>query len=169
MSVRLAVLLALLAFPSVGCSSTPKEPEARWRTIEVEAPSDRMVWQLSLLALQNTGYPLASGTDSGARQVESGWKTDMQPFRGDGVRRRATIRLSPLEPGRWKLEARVKSEHNDNLVSPLDPTRAEWKPAPDDEQAAQILLMHVRARLKPAFELAPPPAPPEKRIPEPKP
>jgi hypothetical protein len=120
---------------------------ARWHSIEVAAPSDRVVWQLTLLALQGQGYPLAAGTDSGAKEIESGWKTDLQPFRGEGQRRRAVVRLSTLEKGRWKLEARVRVEENKNLVTPLDPVRAEWEPAADDELAARTLLQHVRSRL----------------------
>jgi hypothetical protein len=130
-----------------------KEP--RWKVLEVEAPSDRLLWQLILLAIQTQGYPLASGTDPGARQVESGWKTDMQPFKGEGRRWRAVVRMAPVERGLWKVEARVKCEHNQNLVSPLDPVRAQWEPIADDESKAQVLLQHIRARLRPELELAP--------------
>jgi hypothetical protein len=156
----LACVLLLCVLPLGACTSVARQEaldakEARWKTIEVAAPSDRVVWQLSLLTLQGQGYPLASGTDSGARVVESGWKTDLQPFRGEGQRRQAVVRMSPLGPGRWKLEARVRCEHNMNLVTPLQAERAEWKPAPDDELAAQVLLQHIRARLAP--ELPPSP------------
>ena len=167
-SVLLLVLgtSVLLAVPAA-CTSAAQadEARARWHAVQLASPSDRVLWQLMLLSLESQGYPLAAGTDSGARAVESGWKTDMQPFRGMGLRRRANLRLTPLEPGRWKLEARVKLEHNQNLVSPLDPTRAQWEPSPDDEPAAQILLMHVQARLRPELELTPPkkqPVPGEK-------
>jgi hypothetical protein len=146
--------LLLLALAVAACSSVARKEAqdakvARWKTAEVDSPSDRVLWQLTLLALQTQGYPLAAGTDSGARVVETGWKTDMQPFRGEGQRRRAVVRMTPLEPGRWKLEARVKREDNQNLVAPLDPVRAEWEPAADDEAAAEILLQHIRARLRP--------------------
>jgi hypothetical protein len=129
------------------------EKVAQWRSLEVEAPSDRMVWQLMLLSLQNQGFPLAAGTDPGARQVESGWKTDLQPFRGDGNRKKAVLKLAPIEKGRWKLEARVQVEKNQNLVTPLDATRAEWEPSADDAMMALVLLQHVRARLRPELEV----------------
>lgn len=147
--VRVGWVLAcgLAACTSVARQEDLASKEARWRSIEVAAPSDRVVWQLTLLALQTQGYPLAAGTDLGAGEVESGWKTDLQPFRGEGQRRRAVVRLAPLEPGRWKLEARVRVQENKNLVTPLDPTRADWKAAADDELAARTLLQHVRARL----------------------
>jgi len=143
---------------SAACVSVARQEHldsktAHWETLEVSAPSDRVLWQLTLLALQGQGYPLASGTDPGARQVESGWKTDMQPFRGEGERRRAIVKLTPLAPGRWKLEGRVQCEHNQNLVSPLDPVRAEWKGVADDQAAAKILLRHIGTRLQPELEL----------------
>lgn len=153
------VFLLSAACTSVARQESLDAKEARWQTLEVAAPSDRMVWQLTLLALQGQGYPLAAGTDPGARQVESGWKTDLQPFRGEGERRRAVVKLAPLGPGRWRLEGRVQCEHNQNLVAPLDPVRAEWKPAPDDEAAAKILLQHIGARLMPELELQPTSAP----------
>jgi hypothetical protein len=158
---RSILLLSLLlaACTSVARREALDAKQARWTALEVAAPSDRVLWQLTLLALQNQGYPLASGSDPGARQVESGWKTELQPFRGEGQRRRAVVKLTPLAPGRWKLEARVKCEHNQNLVSPLDPVRAEWERAPDDEAAAKILLQHISARLRPELEVQPAPAP----------
>ncbi len=147
------VFLLAPACTSVARQESLDSKEARWQTLEVAAPSDRVVWQLTLLSLQGQGFPLAGGSDLGARQVESGWKTDLQPFRGEGERRRAIVKMTPLGPGRWKLEGRVQCEHNQNLVAPLDAVRAEWKPAADDEAAAKILLRHIGSRLQPEFEL----------------
>ena len=153
------VLAPFLAALLAACTSVARQEEldsreARWHSIEVAAPSDRVVWQLSLLALQTQGYPLAAGTDPGAGEIETGWKTDLQPFRGEGQRRRAILRIAPIEKGRWKLEARIRVEENKNLVTPLDPVRAEWKPAADDELAARTLLQHVRTRLPAELEPA---------------
>lgn len=155
----LGVLILSAACTSVARQEALDDKEERWQSLEVAAPSDRVVWQLTLLSLQSQGFPLAAGSDLGARQVESGWKTDLQPFRGEGERRRAIVKLTPLAPGRWKLEARVRSEHNMNLVTPLDPVRAEWKAAADDESAAKILLRHIGTRLQPELEFQPAGAP----------
>jgi hypothetical protein len=151
-------LLALVCWLPVACVSVARQEsldakEARWKSIEVDSPSDRVLWQLTLLAVQSQGYPLGPGTDPGEHEVQTGWKTDLQPFRGKGSRRRAILRLTPLEPGRWQLEARVRTENNHNLVTPLDPVRAEWKPAADDQIAAMVLLQHVRSRLRPELVL----------------
>mgnify|MGYP001610721913 CR=1 FL=1 len=157
----LACASPVLACKSVARQEAENEKIAQWRTLEVAAPSDRMVWQLMLLALQNQGFPLAAGTDPGSRQVESGWKTDLQPFRGEGNRKKAMLKLAPIEKGRWKLEARVRVEKNENLVTPLDATRAEWEPTGDDPTTAQILLQHVRARLRPELEVGAKPEKPQ--------
>lgn len=149
------LILLLSACQSVARSEAEQEKLAQWREIEVEAPSDRMVWQLMLLSMQNQGFPMAGGTDPGTRQVESGWKTDLQPFQGDGRRKRAILKLAPIEKGRWKIEARVVVQKNMNLVTPLDATRAEWEPTADDPMTATILLQHVKSRLRPELELAP--------------
>lgn len=156
MRALLASLLCLLcACESVARQEAEAEKLAQWRSIEVEAPSDRMVWQLMLLSMQNQGFPMAAGTDPGARQVESGWKTDLQPFQGDGRRWRAVLKLAPIEKGRWKVEARVQVEKNMNLVTPLDAMRAEWESTADDPMMAQILLQHVKSRLRPQLEFEP--------------
>jgi hypothetical protein len=153
---RLLFLAMLLLAPA--CVSVARQEELdskkeRWHTIQVAAPSDRVLWQLTLVSLESQGYPRGAGNDPGARQLETGWKTDLQPFRGEGKRRRAIVRIRPLEPGQWELEARVRVESNENLVTPLDPQRAEWKPAADDATEAQVLLQHVRARLQPELEV----------------
>lgn len=168
MKRALCVWLLCLPVLAWACVSVARREElegkeARWKTAEVSAPSDRVLWQLTLLSLQTQGYPLGAGTDPGTRQVQSGWKTDLQPFKGDGRRWRAVVKLSPLEKGRWKVEARVQCEKNQNLVTPLDPVRAEWKHAPDDESAAQILLQHIQSRLKPELVVQPPATPPVPR------
>lgn len=160
--IRALLFLVLCLTPactSVARQEALSEKEARWKSLEVEAPSDRLLWQLMLLSVQGQGFPLAAGSDLGSRQLESGWKIDMQPFRGEGTRRRAVLHLTPLEPGRWKVEARVKVEKNQNLVAPLDPVRAEWEPTADDELTAQVLLQQIRARLSPELELVPDKAP----------
>jgi hypothetical protein len=153
--MRNGLVVLLLVLSATSCLSGKRAFDGPWRRVEVEAPSQHMVWQLTLLSLQGMGFPLAAGTDSGSGHVQTGWKTDLQPFRGQGRRWRAEVRLEPIEPGRWQLEARVERERNQNLVSPLDPQRADWKADGGDERTAQILLMHVQARLNPALEITP--------------
>jgi len=154
--LALALLLLAQACVSVARQEELDRKQERWQKIQVEAPSDRVLWQLTLLSLEGQGYPRGAGNDPGARQLETGWKTDLQPFRGEGKRRRAFVRIHPLEPGQWELEARVRVESNENLVTPLDPQRAEWKAAADDPAEALVLLQHIRARLQPELEVGDP-------------
>jgi hypothetical protein len=152
--VRRWLALAALAASLPGCTSTP-ESEPAWRSVEVDAPSDRVLWQLTLLSLQNLGYPLGAGLDRSGGIVTTGWKTDLHPFSGQGQRTRAEVRLAPVERGRWNVRARVERETNENMTDPLNAARAQWQAGPDDERTADILLMHIRARLDPELELAP--------------
>jgi hypothetical protein len=151
-------LLSALLLVLGACSSTADDPEheGTWKEVEVSAPSDRVLWQITLLSLQNLDFPLGANMDPTAGVVETLWKTDLQPFRGEGMRVRALLRFQPLEPGRWKVRARVRREQNMALAAPLDPQRAEWKEAPDDVVLAATLLQHIQSRLKPAIQLSPP-------------
>ena len=139
------------------CSSSPKDPETvgSWKEVELEAPTDHVLWQLTLLSIQNMGFPLGSELDPTSGRVQTGWKTELQPFRGEGTRSRAHLRLEPIEPGRWKVRARVEREQNMALAAPLDPQRAEWEAAGDDERMALVLLHHIQSRLDPKIELTP--------------
>jgi hypothetical protein len=44
---------------------------------------------------------------------------------------------------------------NHAMVAPLDPQRADWKWAPDNDVAAAIILQKIASLLDPAFELTP--------------
>ena len=145
-------LFALLSVTSCG-SLRDKEPEPLWQEMQVEAPSDRVLWKLALLSVEKVGFPLAGGLDPSSGVITSGWRTNLQPFQGEGYRMRAEVRLSPTGPGRWAVGARVKKQINDALVAPLDPTRAEWEWAPDDPLVARVLLQHIRSYLDPEIEI----------------
>jgi len=141
------LFLCLLGGLALSCSSTPKEPKGKWVDEQLHAPSDRVLWQVALLAVQKMRFPLAAGLDPSEGVIHTGWKTTLQPFQGEGFRERAEIEVSPVEPGLWQVRARVKRQTNESLVAPLDPTRAEWEWAPDNPNSALILVQHMRALL----------------------
>lgn len=153
-------VLIFVSVLAVGCRSAGP-PAGPWTEDTVHAPSERVLWQLSLVALQNLRFPIAGGLDPSSGVIESGWKTQLHPFQGEGFRERAEIRFQPVEPGVWRVRVRVRRQTNESLTSPLDPTRAEWEWAPDDERIAQILLQHVRSRLGDELELSDEPDPRE--------
>lgn len=145
------LLLALLCAWS--CNSAPEEPEPLWTTGEVAVSSDRVLWKVTLLALEKQGFPLAGGVDPSSGVLTTGWRLDLAPFSGEGRRRQAEIRFKPLRAGAWEVKARIKQQKNASLAKPLDPRFADWQWIEDDVVAASVLVQHIRARLAPAIEL----------------
>lgn len=149
----LAALLALLGL--WGCQSVDREPDPAWRTAEIEAPSQSILWETAVAALERERYPIGSGLDPDALEAKSGWKLDLSPFSRDGRRRQAVVRCRPLDGLRWAIDVRVRQQRNMSLVYPTDPSYAEWEWTVDDVQSAALLLTHIRAALGPADLLAP--------------
>jgi len=140
------LLLALLAAGSLlaSCSASGGvEPDPVWRQARVEAPSDNVLWKVALLSLEQSDFPLIGGMDPSSGIVMSGWKTQLQPFHGEGDRQRAEIRMEPVAERLWMVKARVQRQRNMALASPLDATRAEWKWDAENPVAAEILLRHI--------------------------
>lgn len=145
-------LMVLALACAAGCASTAKEPSPDWQSSELEAPSDRVLWKVALQSLQRRGFPLGAGLDRGSMTVESGWRNDLQPFSGEGMRLAAELHMVPVRRGVWRVEARVKKQVNQNLGRPLDPRFAEWEWTADETEEARILVQHIRSLLDPAIE-----------------
>ncbi len=146
----LAVALSILAGAS--CASSDKEPEPRWTEGELTAPTDTVLWKITLASCQKMGFPLGAGLDPTTMEITTGWKTDLHPFKGQGYRTRAVVKMRPLRAGTWAIEARVKKQLNQSLARPLDPAYAEWEWTEDDVETARILVHHVRAYLGAGIE-----------------
>lgn len=149
-ALRLAAALLLAALGS--CSSAPKEPDPAWSRAEVEAPSGRVLWEYAILALNKTGFPLGSQVDPTTLTAESGWKNTLLPFKGQGFRQKALVRIHPEGEGRYEVEVRVQKQTNEALARPTDLRYAEWEWTEDDAVAAGVLLHHIRAYLLPSLE-----------------
>ena len=147
------LLLFLAALLAAACSSTPDEPEPAWAGTQVTAGSDGLLWKVILLSLRKLDFPEGAEMDRAQMKVVSGWKIELSPWKGRGTRRQAEVTCTPIGPGRWALEARVKTEVNNTLARTLDYSYAEWEPVPDDESQARVLLQHVRAFLVPELEV----------------
>jgi hypothetical protein len=150
-------VLAALAFAWIlaGCLSSSEEPEPLFASDEVEASSDEFLWEVVELAVAKLDFPRKLNEELRHLVLETGWKTDLMPFRGLGSRRAAVVKLASLEQGRWRIEVRVKHQVNDTLKRPLDSSQADWKWASDDLAMAQILLQHVRGFLNGTIEPSP--------------
>lgn len=144
--------VALCAVALVACNSGPKYP-ANWKAAEVSAPSENILWAVASQEMQRMGFPLGAGADPSLLAMSSAWKTQLAPFKGDGIRQRAEVRFEARKSGRYGVEARIVKEINDDIVRPLDPSYAKWIEAPDDVETAQVLLHRIQARLGAKLEV----------------
>lgn len=128
-----------------GCGAT--RPAAQWQDAELQAGSERVVWEVTRVALQKNDFPLGSGLDPTRMQAVSGWHHSLAPFRGKGFRERCHVQWTHAPGGNWKLEVRVERDRNDDISHPLDLTYADWKPDPDNVERARRVLQYIRSML----------------------
>ena len=157
LSLLLAAAPAAAACSSMGKS---KEPEPVVATTEVLAGSDSLLWKVVLLSLRKLDFPEGAEMERSQMKVVSGWKIELSPWKGKGTRKQAEVTCTPIGPGRWTVEARVKTQINNTLARTLDYSYAEWEWVPDDPSEARVILQHVRAFLQPELEVGEEPVDP---------
>lgn len=147
----LALVLAACVGLAAACSSTGegREPDAVWVDGTIAAPSDRVVREMIVSAMERMRFPLGSGLDPVAQEVVSEWRTSLSPFKGEGTRTQAHVRYSAEEAGTYLVEVRVCRQLNQDIRKPSHPGYAEWKWTDDDAGSARVLLQHVRASFAP--------------------
>lgn len=139
--LRTAGLLLLAGLPA--CSLFGDEDPGVWTERSLNSsPPRRELLSYCHRGMVQAGYPLPE-IDEAHDRVVSGWRTELQPFGGAGLRRRATLEVVPGASGAVTLRARVEAQSNEELARPMDPAEAKWKDQPDDEVGARILLQHV--------------------------
>lgn len=150
-AVAWSCLSAVLA---VGCASTPDEG---WHEGSVSAPTERVLWQVTVLALERNDFPVGSGVNPSTLKAVSGWRVSLAPFKGDGYREQAHIEWTrdKAQEGRWNGRVRVHRQRNENLSKPLDISYAEWEDEADDADRARLLFNTVRALLGGEFKVEP--------------
>lgn len=140
-------LVSLILAVVAGCASDV------WISADVQAPSENLLWQVVVRALQHEGFPVGNGLDPVNRVATSGWANDLAAFSRKGVRRRAVVRIeqAPDGPdgdgGGWRLDVRVEVERNMNIIKPTDPSFAEWEEAPDDKERAELIVQAIRSQI----------------------
>ena len=154
MNLRLLTLLiaACLASALCACESQTKYPPA-WKTDEVRVASERLLWEVTVFALDKEKFPVGSQMDPTTLTALSGWRNSLAPFRGKGRRERAEVRYEPLGPNLYRVMARVEREINDDYVQPMDLSYAKWESAPDNQEAALVLIQRIRSWIEPGFEM----------------
>ncbi|MDZ4773112.1 MAG: hypothetical protein SGI72_08245 [Planctomycetota bacterium] len=140
-------LILCFALALVSACVSGKKP-AQWIDATLTAPSDSILWDVTRLSLQKTGFPLGTGLERGKLLAVSGWHTSLAPFKGDGFRERAHIEYVPQGDRKYGVKVRVEREINQDITHPLDLSYAEWESDRDNVTRAQIVLGYVRAMLE---------------------
>jgi hypothetical protein len=142
-------LIAIAALGAAGCSALSSRVDPVWVESSVRAPTEQVLWDAALLALQKQDYPLGAVLDRSTGQLVSGWKMSLAAFRGQGWRTKAWIEFDRESAGQYLVQVRVQKETNEDIIRPLDPSHAKWEEAEDDDRAARILLQTIRSYLGP--------------------
>jgi hypothetical protein len=142
--IRLCALVMLGALCAACASSAPAEEEP---VEEFEAPSERVLVEVTVIAMQKSGFPVGAGVEPGKLSATSGWHISLAPFRGKGYREQCEVVWTPRSPRKYSVDIRVKREKNDDIVKPLDITYAAWVEEPDNEDRAAIVRQYLRSML----------------------
>jgi len=144
-------LLSCFLLVSLGSCMTSQQP-AVWTEATLEAPSDTILWDVTRLSLEKTGFPIGTGLERGKLIAVSGWQTSLAPFKSDGFRERAHIHYVQEGDRKYSVKVRVERETNEDIMHPLDLSYAEWKSAPDNTTRANIVLGYIKATLGPELK-----------------
>ena len=143
---RLFALTLLCLLTVCGGCLTPK-PDPKWVGGDVKVSSERVLWDLTRMALEQNNFPVGAGLDPAKMVAESGWMHSLAPFRGKGFRERCHIEWKRVAEGHWNLRVRVEREINNDISHPLDMSYAEWDPDPDNEDRAKLVTQYIRSML----------------------
>lgn len=152
-SVALVAFVALLPLSLAGLLTTgcASEPPADWVMSSVTASSERVLWQVTVLALEKTEFPIGARMDPGTLTATSGWKYSLAPFRAKGYREQCEIQYAHKGPREFDVRVRVKREKNMDIVQPLDITYAQWEPDADNAERAGVVLQYIKSLLGSEF------------------
>ena len=148
--LALAILLATI-FVLGGCASS--EPKGEWVSTKVQAGNERLLLEVTELALRKTGFPVGAGLDPAHLTATSGWKISLAPFKGKGWREQAIVKYTREKPGHFGVDVRVRRDRNEDLVRPMDLTYADWEPDPDNTERARVILHFIQSLLSSGDEV----------------
>jgi hypothetical protein len=150
---RLFLLAALVLSFALGACQTSKRYPPQWSTSEIEVPSERLLWEVTVFALEKERFPVGTQLDPTTLTAVSGWRNSLAPFKGKGRRERAEVRYKAVGPRLYRVEVRVEREINQDPVRPMDLSYAEWESAPDNQEAANILMQRIKSWIAPGLEM----------------
>ncbi len=147
--VLTALACLVLTVMTTGCGlSRNQYPVER----VVQADNERFLWDSLRLAIYESDFKVGGGADPSTRQINSAWKLDLAPYKGQGYRTRVLASYQPTRETRedglesFAISIRVEKELNDSFKS-LDLEYAKWKPADDDANAAKAILQRFMGYL----------------------
>jgi hypothetical protein len=141
-------LASLLA----GCKSGA--PEGQWVSARVSAGHERLLLEVTELALRKSGFPVGAGLDPARLTATSGWKNSLAPFKGKGYREQATVKFTRQpEKQRYQVDVRVARETNEDIARPMDLSYAQWESAADNVELARIVLRFIQGLLSTGEEV----------------
>ncbi|MBK7876341.1 MAG: hypothetical protein IPJ77_11395 [Planctomycetes bacterium] len=162
MNHRTLLGLVCVLFLGFAASCAATAPAPQWVSSRVAAGNERLLLEVTELALRKTSFPVGAGLDPAHLTATSGWKISLAPFKGKGFREQAVVQFTrEAGNGRYKAEVRVKRERNEDLVRPMDLTYAQWESEPDNVERARVVLHFIEALLSTGDEVVP--KGPEKR------
>jgi len=148
-----ALLVGLASLPFASCVTG--DAEGQWIESDLEVPSERVLRQIALLALEKNGFPPGTEEEGAQNTVSSGWLVSLQPFKSDGTRMKAHVHYDEQGPRSWLVGVRVENETNEELGKTLELARAKWEAGPDDQETAKRILNYMQVVLGTEFKLGP--------------
>lgn len=147
------VIACLASVLLAACASSGSDGD--WIEADLEVPSERVLRQVAVLALEKNGFPPGTEEEGVQNTVSSGWLVSLQPFKSDGTRKKAYVHYDEKGPRSWLVGVRVEKETNEELGKTLELARAKWESAADDQETATRILKYMQTVLGRDFELGP--------------
>lgn len=153
---RVVLFFAAIALSLCAACSTTGSRDGEWAEADIDIPSERVLRQIAVLAMERNGFPPGTPDGNEAATIVSGWKIDLQPFKGRGMRQKAHLAYEERGAGKFHIFVRVEKDTNEELAKPLDLEQAQWESAPDDQEMASRIVRYMQTMLGNEFQLAPP-------------
>ncbi len=153
-ALRFAPLFALALLVTGACTSSGSR-EGDWAEADFNVASERVLRQVATLALEKNGFPPGTEEVGAKSTVSSGWRVELQPFKGDGTRSKAHVQYEEKGAAQWHVYVRVEKETNEELAKPLELARAKWESAPDDRDAAARIVRYMQTVFGREFQMGP--------------
>jgi len=149
-----ALLLVAAAFVTASCETSKLfagDPEqqfpkdTQWmRGQPFTTPSFDVIWQRTGEVLAREGFRADEALTSVSHgEIVSLWITRMAPTRYQGKRRRAHVRIEPLEGAQWRAAVAVIRQQNADIDDPPNVVSAQWEADGIDEDRSKLLLWGI--------------------------